>query len=179
MTLQANVPSIILLKGLGYEPPEKALNVVSGAGTLLGSLLGPTAVSVPVLLTPLAAGPDAGGRRVRYWSVYVAGSSLVAMGLLSGVAAELAEIIPGALLRTLAGLSLVGVLISALRQISEGPLLLGPLFAFATALSPLAFFGLGRYFWALLFGLLVSLLLERREMRALRAKAEHRDSSPT
>jgi benzoate membrane transport protein len=171
MTLQANVPSIIYLRGQGYQPPERALNVVSGAGTLFGSLLGPTAVSIPVLLTPLASGPDAGRRNNRHWSVYLAAASLVVIAIVAGAAVELTTIIPSSLLRALAGLSLVGVLGNSLRQISRGPMQLGPLFTFIVTLSPVSFFGLGRFFWALVIGMGVSLLLEAKQMTALRAEA--------
>ena len=88
------------------------------------------------------------------------------IALLSGLAAELPLIIPLPLLQTLAGLALVGTLSSSLEYISQGPLRLGPLFTFIIALSPLSFFGLGRFFWALTIGLCVTLLLEGRALQA-------------
>lgn len=60
IVVQSNLPSLIYLKSQGYHPPAHAINTVSGIGTLFGSLLGPTAVSLPLPLIPLAAGPDAG-----------------------------------------------------------------------------------------------------------------------
>ncbi|HEX9236279.1 MAG TPA: benzoate/H(+) symporter BenE family transporter, partial [Actinomycetota bacterium] len=75
MTLQANVPSVVYLRSQGYTPPERTVDVVSGLGTVAGSLLGPTAISIPVLLTPLVAGPDAGEHAIRHWSAYLAGGA--------------------------------------------------------------------------------------------------------
>ena len=42
-----------------------------------------------------------------------------------------------------------------------GTLTLGPLFAFAIALSDMTLFGLGPFFWSLVVGTAISLLLER------------------
>ena len=55
--------------------------------------------------------------------------------------------------------------------VTRGPLVLGPLFAFAIALSKISFLGLGPFFWSLVIGMLVSLLLERKPLEALRAGA--------
>jgi benzoate membrane transport protein len=171
MTVQSNVPAVIYLRSQGYRPPERILNVVSGAGTLLGSLFGPITVSLalpPVLVT---AGPTAGDRSLRYRSIYlpVAGGLLIAV--FAATAADLAVLVPTVLLLTMAGLALVPALAVALREISKGPLVLGPLFAFAIALSKMTVFGLGPFFWSLVLGTAVSLLLERDGWKRLRSEA--------
>ena len=169
ITLQSNLPSVIFMRSQGYHPPERVINVVSGAGTLVGSLLGPMAVSIAVLLVPLVAGPGAGDPRIRHWSVYVSAGALMLIVLLASTAADLAAVIPLPLLLALAGLSLVGVLASALQQITRGPLVLGPMFAFAIALSRISLLGLGPFFWSLVIGMGISLLLERDALKQLRA----------
>ena len=60
ITLQSTVPSIIFLRDQGFEPPEKLINLIDGTSTVLGSLLGPTGVSLSLPPTSLAAGPQAG-----------------------------------------------------------------------------------------------------------------------
>jgi benzoate membrane transport protein len=135
----------------------------------VGSLLGPTAVSLSLPATAIAAGADAGEHQLRHRSVYLASGAVVLIGLLAGIAAELPEIIPLGLLLALAGLAVIGVLVNALQQITQGPLLLGPLFAFAIALSEISILGFGSFFWALVIGTGVSLLLERDELQALRS----------
>jgi benzoate membrane transport protein len=47
--------------------------------------------------------------------------------------------------------------------------LLGPLFAFAIALSEISLRGFGPFFWALVIGIGISLLLERDGLRKLRS----------
>jgi len=161
LTLQANVPSVLYMRSQGFEPPERAVNVVSGVGTVVGSLLGPVAMSLALPATLVVAGPGAGERSSRYRSVAMPIAAGLLIALLAGTAAELAVILPPALLLAIAGLALVPALLAALRELSAGPLVLGPLFAFAIALSDLTFLGLGPFFWSLVLGTLTSFFLER------------------
>ena len=170
MTVQSNVPSVIYLRSQGFRPPERILNVVSGAGTLLGSLFGPITVSLalpPVLVT---AGPAAGDRSLRYRSIYLPVAAGLLIAIFAATAADLAVLVPPVLLLTMAGLALVPALAVALREISAGPLVLGPLFAFAIALSNMTVFGLGSFFWSLVLGTAISLLLERDGWKRLRSE---------
>jgi benzoate membrane transport protein len=166
--LQSNLPCIIYMRTQGYRPPERVINVVSGVSTMVASLVGPSAVSLAVPLVPLTAGPAAGDPPIRFRSVYIPAAALVLIALLATAASDLAVLVPPILLLALAGLALVGVLVSSLREIVRGPLLLGPVFAFAIALSDMRLFDLGAFFWSLVLGTGVSLLLERDEWRSMR-----------
>ncbi|MGW8251785.1 MAG: benzoate/H(+) symporter BenE family transporter, partial [Anaerolineales bacterium] len=170
ITLQANLPSVRFLQSQGYKPPETTIDVVSGFGTMLGSLLGPTGVSLSLPATSIVAGEGAGAPDIRQRSVYLAGTAALLVGLIGGVVAGLVGLIPSALLVTLAGLAVVDVLAFALQRLTRGPLLLGPLFAFAIAFSDISFLGFGNYFWSLVIGTAVSLLLERKGFQELREK---------
>ena len=177
MTLQANMPSAIFMRNQGYDPPERPVNIVNGAATLLGSLLGPTAVSMSLPLTSLLAGPDAGEHSLRHCSVYLTGGALVIIALMAVIALAVAEFIPRPLLLTLARLAMFSLLVLALQQIAKGPLLIGPVFTFAIALSDLSLFGFGPFFWALILGIGVSLLLERKELKELSLEASTSNSA--
>jgi benzoate membrane transport protein len=168
MLLQANVPSLVFLRSQGYDPPERSIDIVSGVGTVGLSLLGPNAVSVPLPVMPLVAGPECGANERRLRAALGAGVALVAIGLFAGVAVGLVRFLPVALVQALAGLALLGVLASSIRQVATGPLTLGPLFAFAIVQSGLSLLGLGAFFWGLVIGLGVSYLLEREELMAIR-----------
>lgn len=161
IALQSNIPSVIFLRSQGYQPPERLLNAISGLGTLLGSVFGPAAVSISLPATSLVAGAQAGKQPIRHRSVYVATSAMVLIALLAGVAADVPAIIPMPLLISLAGLAMVGVLANALGEITRGPLRLGPLFAFAIALSDISLLGFGSFFWALVIGTGIAWLVER------------------
>ena len=168
MTVQSNVPSVIYLRSQGYDPPERLINVVSGAGTVLGSLFGPVMVSLALPPLLLTASPAAGNRSIRFRSVYVPIAAGLLIALFAGTAADIAVLVPPALLLTMAGLALLPAVSVALREISSGPLVLGPLFAFAIALSRMSVLGLGPFFWSLVVGTAVSLVFEREGWRQLR-----------
>lgn len=177
MLLQANVPSIVFLRSQGYDPPEREIDVVSGIGTVGLSILGPNAVSVPLPIMPLVAGPDCGAHERRQRAALAAGVGLVVIGLFAGVAVGLLRFLPIVLIQALAGLALIGVLTTSLKQVVGGPLVLGPVFAFATVQSGLSLLGLGPFFWGLVIGVIVSYVLERSELAALRGISRHVPSS--
>jgi benzoate membrane transport protein len=161
MTVPSNIPSVIFMRSQGFDPPERPINVVSGVGTIAGSLLGPIVVSLalpPVLLT---AGPGAGDRSIRYRSTFLPVVAGLGIALFASTAADLAVLVPSVLLLSMAGLALIGALVAAVQAIGRGPLTLGPIFAFAIALSNMTLFGLGPFFWSLVRGTSISLLLER------------------
>ena len=165
---QGNLPSIVYLESQDYRPPKRVLDIVSGVGTSIGSLIGAVPVSMGSMVMPLFAGPDAGPRATRHWAVYVVGFGLIMVALLASIAAHLPSVVPISLLLAVAGLALLPVLGQALTAVTSGPLRLGPLLAFVVAVSELTLFGLGPLFWALVTGMGVSLLLESNELRQLR-----------
>ncbi|MGH2540544.1 MAG: benzoate/H(+) symporter BenE family transporter [Actinomycetota bacterium] len=167
LTVQSNVPSVIYLRTQGFGAPERVVNLVSGVGTVVGSFFGPIAVSLALPPLLLAAGPGAGERSIRYRSVFLPVVTGLLIALFAGTAADLAVLVPPVLLLAMAGLALLPALAAALREITTGPLLLGPLFAFAIALSEMTLLGLGPFFWSLVLGTAVSLLLERDGWRRL------------
>jgi benzoate membrane transport protein len=168
MTVQSNIPSIIFMKSQGFRPPERALDVISGAGTIVGSFAGPVAVSLALPPLLLTAGPEAGAPSLRYRAVYLPACAGLLIAFFATTATEIAVLIPSIVLLTMAGLALIGALVNALREIARGPLVMGPLFAFAIALSDMTVFGLGPFFWSLVLGALISLLLERDGWHRLR-----------
>ena len=167
LTVQSSIPSVIYLRGQGYDPPERLVNVLGGATTAAGSLLGPLTASLALPPTLLVAGPTAGPRELRYRALLLPIAVGISIAVFAGTASELAVLVPPVLLLTMAGLALVPALAAALEAVAAGPLVLGPLFAFAIALSEMSLFGLGPFFWSLVVGSLVSLLFEREGWKEL------------
>jgi benzoate membrane transport protein len=172
MTLQANIPSAVILRKNNYNPPDRTIDIVSGLGTFFASFLGPIAVSLSMPLTSLIAGPDAGKQNKRHRTIYFINGVALIVAMLAGAAAVIAEFIPFTLLMALAGLAMLGVFIDALRETVKNPIVLGPVFAFAISISNLSLFGFGSYFWALVVGLGVSIFLESGHMQAFRKKSK-------
>ena len=64
-------PSVIYLRGQGYRPPERIINVVSGGGTLLGRCSARSRSRWRCHRSCVTAGPAAGDRSLRYRSIYL------------------------------------------------------------------------------------------------------------
>lgn len=169
ITLQANAPSLVFLNTQGYRVSGRRISIISGFGTVLASVFGPMGFSLSLPATAIVGGADAGVKESRYYGAYVAGLAGVLIGVFAGLAADLTDFIPVVLLTTLVGLAVLAILAQALREITKGPLVLGPLIAFVVSLSDLKLAGFGKFFWALLLGLAVSWLLERDAMRSTRS----------
>lgn len=167
ITLQANIPSIIFLRNQGYDIANQLINGISGISVALGSLIGPTGVSLSLPITSLVGGPQAGEKEYRYRAVLIVAGAALFTGIFSAIAAEIPDMVPRSLLISLAGLAVLEVLASALQRVTEGPLRWGPLLAFVVALSDISLGGFGRYFWALVLGITATYLLEGEELHGM------------
>ncbi|MEZ5266573.1 MAG: benzoate/H(+) symporter BenE family transporter [Acidimicrobiia bacterium] len=169
MTLPTNIPSMVLLENNGYEPPKGTIGTISGLSTIAGSLLGPSATSLSLPGTAICLAPDSGKRRLQPHIAALASIGALVIALLAGIAAHTATIVPRELLVAATGLAVVGIIATSLGSATRGPLLLGPLFTFAIAMSELSLLGLGSFVWAIGGGIAVSLLLEREQFLELAA----------
>jgi benzoate membrane transport protein len=170
MTVQANIPSLVYLRTQGFDPPTRLVDLVSGVGSILGSFFGPVPMAVALPPVLVMGGPAAGPVSLRYRATFLPVALGIGIALFAGTAADLAVLFPPALLLAIAGLALLPALIVALRAITAGPLVLGPVLAFAIALSDLSVAGFDPFFWSLVLGTIVSLVFERDGWRELRAR---------
>ena len=178
MNTSANLASVVYIRSQRYSVSMRAIDVVTGAAGVAGSFFGFTPICMASFLAPPTAGPDAGDHDVRHWSVYFSAAGFLAIAALAGLAADLLRIVPLPILLALAGLALIGVFGSTLQEALAGPLVVGPLFTFAVAVSHLSYFGFGPLFWSLVIGMAASLVLERGHLRTLQATPAARDRPP-
>ncbi len=177
MSTSANLASVVYIRSQRYPASLRAIDVVTGAAAVAGSFFGFTPVCMASFLAAPTAGPDAGDHDVRHWSVYFSSVGFLAIAALAGLAADLLRIVPLSVLLALAGLALIGVLGSTLQEALAGPLVLGPLFTFAVAVSHLSYLGFGPLFWSLVIGTATSLVLERTQLEALNARRPAADTT--
>lgn len=155
-----NVPGFAVLRTFGFEhPPARAIFVATGAGGLVAAPFGGVGVNLAAMTAAMAAGPDAHPDREKRWVAAVAaGGSLAVLGLLSGAATVLVAASPPILITAVAGLALLGALVSAVTAALEEPAhRLVAIVTFLVAVSGLSIAGIGSAFWALLVGGLVML----------------------
>jgi benzoate membrane transport protein len=157
-----NVPGFAVLGTFGYTaPPASAVLLGSGALTAVGSVFGGHAINLAALSAALMAGPDAHADPAKRWvAAFAGGASYVVLGLGAGLATALVSASPPLLITAVAGLAMLGALISAITVALEDPQhRLVAIVTFLTVASGVVIGGIGSAFWGLLVGGMVMLWL--------------------
>lgn len=158
-----NAQAIGVLMAEGYKPPINAMTVVSGVGGILAGMMGGHNANIAGPMTAICSSEQAGEKDKRYGATVVNGVLFGAFGLFAGLAVPWVMALPKALIGVVAGLAMIGVLLSAL-QGAFGPRLgnqVGAFVAFVVGMSSLNLLGISAPFWALVFGVLASLLADK------------------
>jgi len=153
-----------------YKPPINAMTIYSGIGGIITSLFGGHNANVAGPMTAICASEEAGkDKESRYASVVVNGVLFATFGLLAGVAVPFVTAMPSVLIGTVAGLAMIGVLLSSLQSAFANPRFqIGSFFALVIGMSGVSFFDISSPFWALVGGVLVSLILEKKDFDAVK-----------
>lgn len=159
-----NVPGVAVLASFDYKTPWRASMISTGIGTSIAALFGGHAINLAAISAALAAGEEAGEDRSRRWIAAVSsGGFYILLGLASAAITALASASPAGLLEAAAGLALLGTLgTAASSALADPSSRMSSLVAFLIAGSGLSFAGIGGAFWALLAGLALRWLIERK-----------------
>lgn len=168
------MPGMAVLRNAGYGTPASPL---ISASAVLGALLAPFGchgLNLAAVTASLCTGREAHEDPRRRYVAAVAGSVLyLGLGVAGATLISLFAAFPAALVATLAGLALYGVISEALtRSLADPGERDAGLFTFLVTASGVAFLGLSAAFWGLLFGLLTHALgsLRRPQPQAATAK---------
>lgn len=156
-----NVQGLGFLLSQGYELRVNRLSVIVGCNSLLNALLGGHPATVARIGTAILAGPDAGPAAGRYWATVLAACLTVVLAFTAVPVASLIQVLPASYVFALAGVAILSSLQDAFVQSFTGTLRFGPLVAFVVAATPFSFMGITSALWALVAGVLSSLLAER------------------
>ncbi|MBG6180822.1 benzoate/H(+) symporter BenE family transporter [Arthrobacter sp. CAN_A1] len=159
-----NVPGVAVLASFGYRTPWRSSMLVTGLGTAAAAPFGGHAMNLAALSAALSAGETAGPDRSRRWVAAVSAGCCYL--ILAGASAALVTVVaaaPPGLIETVAGLALMGTMASALAAaLADAGQRLSAIVTFLVAASGLSLAGIGGAFWALIAGLLVRWVVERR-----------------
>ena len=170
-----NAQATGVLMAEGYKPPVNAMTIVSGIGGILAGFMGGHNANIAGPMTAICSSEQAGeDRSKRYGATVVNGLLFGAFGLLAGVAVPFVLALPRPLIAVVAGLAMIGVLLSALQHgfAKQQGHQVGAFVALLVAMSSLNLFGISAPFWALVFGVIVSLLADRAVVPALKRQGE-------
>ncbi len=149
----------------GYKPPVNAMTVASGIGGIVSSFFGGHNANVAGPMTAICASGEAGqDKEGRYAAAVVNGILFAGFGVFASVAVALIQSVPSPLVSVVAGLAMIGVLIQSFEQaFVTGRFRVGAFFALVIAMSGITIFQISAPFWALIGGVLVSLIIEPKD----------------
>jgi benzoate membrane transport protein len=159
-----NGQGIAILRAIDHRPPVNAITAACGVASIVTGMVG----CVPTCLTgPVNAIITASGEKHRHYTAGImVGVLALAFGLLSPVFTRVLLATPKAFIAALAGLAMLRVLQTAFAASFGGRFALGALVTFLVTVADVAIFKVGAPFWALVFGVAVSWLIERRDFSA-------------
>ena len=155
-----NLPGAAVLKASGYEPPLASSLLVTGLASLAIAPLGAHTINLAAITAAICTGPDAHPDPAKRWWTGIA--YLVVYALLAAAGASLVALFaafPAVLVKTIAGLGLIGALTGALgAALGDERHRLAAVVTFAVAASGISIAGIGAAFWGLAAGLAVAAL---------------------
>lgn len=162
-----------VLKAQGYNVPANAMTVASGIGGTISGLVGAHNANIAGPMTAICASEEAGPKEGRYAASFWNGVTFAAFGLVGSFTIAFVSFIPSELVNVLAGLAMLNVLIQAFNE-GFGTLKYktGAFFALCVGASGLSFLGIGSAFWALVAGVVVSAICDRKDFKTDSAVVE-------
>lgn len=156
-----NVPGILVMKTFDYDVPSRAALVGSGAASAGAALFGGHVINLAAITAALMASPEAHPDKDRRWiASFTAGIAYLLLGLAAGLATALVAAAPFVLIVTVAGLAVLGALISGITSALEAPEhRVAAILTFLVVASGVSVVGVGSAFWGLLVGGVVMLWL--------------------
>ncbi|MCE9664623.1 benzoate/H(+) symporter BenE family transporter [Halomonas sp. M5N1S17] len=161
-----------LVKGMGYkEVPANAITAVGGLGTMISSFFNLHSTCIAAPMTGICSSPEAGERDKRWVAAVIAGAIFVVCAPFYGYVVSLIEATPGYFIAIIAGLALIRVITSSLAIAFSGRKHeMGALFAFLIAASGIQILEIGSSFWALVLGVMISLVFETKDFEFAKGK---------
>lgn len=165
-----NAQGIVILRTGGHNPPPDTINFACGAASIPYGLLGcvNTCLTGPASALVMASGEP----RHQWMGACWWGLLAILYSLVAPVVTVLAISVPIEMLFIIGGLGMLRVLQQSFTQGFGGRFRMGATITFAITVTDLIpgynanLLGIGAPFWGLVFGVLVSLVLEREDFAA-------------
>ena len=172
-----NTQAMGVLMAIGHNPPVNTMTLISGIGGMITGWFGGHNANIAGPMTAITSSDEAGPVEGRYVGSIVDGLLFGGFGIIAGAALSIVSVLPGALINVVVGLTMVGVLTSALTDAWKGNFRYGAFFALFFTASGAIWFKIGAPFWGLLFGTLLSYWLDKKDWKARDAEEKARLSA--
>lgn len=160
-----NVPGFAVLSTFGYtDPPARVMLASTGFASAITAPFGGYTLNLAAITAAMTAGPDAHPDPARRWIGTVAGgTAYLVIGLGAALATALVTASPPVLVTAVAGLALLGALVTSVTTALADPnARLVAIGTFLVVASGVVIAGIGSAFWGLLVGGVLLLVLRRR-----------------
>lgn len=158
-----NMQAIGVLQAEEYDPPINSMLVFSGLGGMVASLMGGHNANIAGPMTAITSSEESGSNREgRYVASVIGGLLFGGFGFIAAAATSIVNAVPGTLISLLAGIAMVGVLISSFEQswADSDRYRYGTFFALIIGMSGISLLDIGAPFWSLVGGVVISLIME-------------------
>jgi benzoate membrane transport protein len=151
-----NLPGFAVLRASGYAPPTRPILAVTGLASMVTALFGAHTSNLAAISAAICTGPDTHPDPAKRWMVgpfYTL--SYLTFAAFSAALIGLIAALPPELIKTVAGLALMGAFAGALGSaLSEEAKRFPAVLALAVTASGITLYGIGSAFWGLAAGLI-------------------------
>jgi len=155
-----NMQAFGVMMAQDYAPPVGPVTTTGGVATIVNAFFGASTSSVAGPTTALLADPSAGPKEGRYAAAFVNAVLWILFAFCATAVVAITAVVPKAFIEMVAGLAMLGVLVSSFGGAFGGKHRIGALFALLIADWNGVLWGIGAPFWALVGGVILSRLFE-------------------
>lgn len=159
-----NIQAVGVLMAEGYKPPINAMYLVPSIGAFINGFMGAHPAVTAGPSTAICSSSAAGERKdMRFIAAFWEGVFWFTFALSAGIAVHAVKIVPAEFTAVMAGLAMFDVFGSAFKGLFTGQFKSGAVVAFFVAITNLSILNIGAPFWAIILGVVVSLVVERND----------------
>lgn len=166
------LPGLAVVKSYGYQPDNDQIVKYCSIASLLFAPFGCHNINPSSMIAGIVAGPEANADpSKRYWAAIVAGVVYIIFGTLAASFIMLFISLPPEAIMALAGISLLAAIAHSISTAITEEIhdILTPTIVFIVAISDFELLSIGAPFWAIVIGLVLSLVNRFKEKAAARA----------
>ncbi|MDR8396285.1 benzoate/H(+) symporter BenE family transporter [Paraburkholderia sp. USG1] len=166
LALTQYATSIHILRNAGYDISPKSVVGASGLMSIPLALFGNSGINPAAIVGAMCASPECHENpQRRYISGVVCGVGYLCVGTFGASVIALFARLPEGLTSTLAGLALLGTLVTSLSSsVAAEADRESSVITFVVTVSGMSFFGLGSALWGLVAGVVFSLVLSKKPL---------------
>lgn len=159
-----NIQAVGVLLAEEYKPPINAMYLVPSIGAFINSLFGAHPAVTAGPSTAICSSAAAGEKKdLRFIAAFSEGVFWFIFALLAKIVVDSVKMVPKEFTAVLAGLAMFEVFASAFKGAFAAKFRFGALVAFFVAVTNLSILDIGAPLWAIILGILTSLLVERED----------------